>query len=264
MFDEIAMGGDLNLGAAMFYDTPVVSARNALLPMALRDKHLLADWFAAVHAGNPDKPPNRETLQYVDLRHFGPKLHIFTGKLMAAYIDKQLCEMDRLEDKDGSPEDDELYPIEPIAPYRVMDKYKVDQVFPKLTPFCRATNSKEFPLTPTTQNGWEPWSWKDKKYLIAKEPGSKLSFEFDATLGRVILYYLRSYNFGLGNLKCWIDDDMKSAQTIEGHWEEPFNIGRTTTWLTTPGKHALNCELLETTADPNGGHEFRLMAIMSI
>jgi hypothetical protein len=30
----------------------------------------------------------------------------------------------------------------------------------------------------------------------------------------------------------------------------------------TPGDHILRCELLEATADPGGGHEFRIISVM--
>lgn len=29
----------------------------------------------------------------------------------------------------------------------------------------------------------------------------------------------------------------------------------------TPGKHTLTCEVMQETSDPNGGHEFRLIAV---
>lgn len=39
----------------------------------------------------------------------------------------------------------------------------------------------------------------------------------------------------------------------------------TTTWGNlSPGKHELHCEVLEETDDPNGGHEVRLISLMSI
>lgn len=31
-----------------------------------------------------------------------------------------------------------------------------------------------------------------------------------------------------------------------------------------PGKHQLHCEILKETDDPKGGHEVRLMALMSV
>lgn len=258
MFDEIATGGDFSAGVAQYYDTPIVSTRNALLPLGFENQTRFAEWFG--REGGKEVVP--ETLKGVDLRHFGPVAHVFTGDLMSAYIDMQLCEMDKLEARMGTTDVDKLYPLPQMPPNRIMDKYVLNSVFPKLTPFCRATNSDEFPLTPVTQNGWEPWAYKDKKYLRAMEPGAKLTFEFETVVGKVSLYYLRAHNFGLGNLKCMIDDDEKTAQVIEGHWKQPYNIGQSTTWNTKPGKHVLSCEVTKETADPGGSHEFRLMAIM--
>lgn len=42
------------------------------------------------------------------------------------------------------------------------------------------------------------------------------------------------------------------------------NIGRFTTLATdlSVGQHVVQCQLLEETADPNGGHEFRVISLM--
>lgn len=44
------------------------------------------------------------------------------------------------------------------------------------------------------------------------------------------------------------------------------NIGRFTTLATNlpPGRHSVRCEVLEETADLGGGHEFRIISLMSL
>jgi hypothetical protein len=39
--------------------------------------------------------------------------------------------------------------------------------------------------------------------------------------GDIAITYLRSKTFGLGNAKCWIDDDEEHAVGFEGAWGEP-------------------------------------------
>ncbi len=43
-----------------------------------------------------------------------------------------------------------------------------------------------------------------------------------------------------------------------------FYFGRFTTIATNlpPGRHTVSCELLEETADPGGGQEFRIISVM--
>jgi len=81
--------------------------------------------------------------------------------------------------------------------------------------------SKKNPPQFLVNEGWAPWSWKDKHYLVAKQPGSKISFEVDlVAMGVVLIYYQRSRTFGLGDLKCWIDDNVDKAEIFSGYWEE--------------------------------------------
>jgi hypothetical protein len=53
LFQTMGMGGDVHLGPAQFYDVPMVSLRNALLPDVLRNDSLVADYFTWTPKG-PD------------------------------------------------------------------------------------------------------------------------------------------------------------------------------------------------------------------
>lgn len=119
-----------------------------------------------------------------------------------------------------------------------------------------------------------------QKYLIADEPGSSVSFDFETVIGSVELYYQRSKKYGLGSVFCWVDGDKDRGQRIDGYWDLQYNIvssrlppcsqltpqGRSTTLRKDlkPGKHVLHCELLKDTLDPGGGKEFRIISVMSI
>ena len=65
-----------------------------------------------------------------------------------------------------------------------------------------------------------------QNYIIADEPGSTISFKFQTAIGHVELHYLRSAIFGLGNVKCWVDESVEDAVVAEGWWKEPFNLGK--------------------------------------
>jgi hypothetical protein len=84
-------------------------------------------------------------------------------------------------------------------------------------------------------------------------------------LGIATLYFLRSWEFPLGQLKCWVDDDLATAKVSSGRWAQKMNIGQSTMWAgLSEGKHMLNCEIIQATDDPSGGHEFRLMSLMTM
>lgn len=65
-----------------------------------------------------------------------------------------------------------------------------------------------------------------QNYLVADKPGAKVSFPFSTKLGVVELHYLRSAIFGLGSVKCWVDDDVDHVEIIEGYWDLEYNIAR--------------------------------------
>lgn len=90
----------------------------------------------------------------------------------------------------------------------------------------------------------EPWNWKEKvhtlrhvdeceslsltivqKYIRATRPGSKFGIKFTSSLGSVQLHYLKSAIFGLGTLRCWVDDDVEKAMDVPGYWGHSHNIG---------------------------------------
>ncbi|WVR08401.1 hypothetical protein IAU60_005456 [Kwoniella sp. DSM 27419] len=263
MFPLTANGGDLHFGVAQFYDVPTVSIRNPLLPQVMQNLTLVRDLFHH----RVEKDDWTDPTDGIDLRHLSANGHRIMGKLATTYIDTQLCEMDRLEAglSDAEKADvDRLYPIEPLPRAPLMKKFDPIAVMPKLRPQCFSTNSKKNPLVPSAMEGWRKWNWNDKNYLVADKPGSKISFKVSTNLGQVQLYYLKSYQYGLGSVSCWIDNDKEKAVRINGYWEAPYNIGRATVVGEglSQGEHTLHCELLTETAEPKGGQEFRIISVM--
>lgn len=102
----------------------------------------------------------------------------------------------------------------------MFQKYVRGERVPPVKTSCLSTRSKKHPLKPTRQQGWTDWAWKDKTYLIAKEPGARATFEISVgPMGIVKITYLKSKTFGLGNVKCWVDDRESEARIVEGWWE---------------------------------------------
>ncbi|WOO77031.1 uncharacterized protein LOC62_01G000632 [Vanrija pseudolonga] len=262
MFEAIQTGGDLTMGVSQFYDVPTLSLRNAMLPLVPQNKSLILDWF-----NHENDHPDRETFKGVDLRHLGNIGHEIAGDMMVAYMELQVAEMDAIEAAAGPGWSiDSLYPAPALFPGLVTKKFDPALVPPgPLKPTCIATNSDKAPFEPKTQTGWRKWAWKDKKYLIADEPGAEFEFEVAVSHGTIILYYLRSREFGLGNLECDLVGEPHRRKVIKGYWDQKFNIGQSDRWDgLNPGTYNLKCTLLDQTDDPKGGKEFRLMALMTI
>lgn len=264
MFDNIQTGGDLTLGVNQFYDVPTLSLRNALLPLVPQNKSLIVDWFY-----NQSEHPDADTFQGVDLRHLSSRGHEVAGDMMVAYMELQLAQMDAAEAEAAAGAGwtiDSLYPAPALFPGFVTKKYDPAMVAPgRLVPNCVATNSDKAPFEPKHQKGWRKWAWKDKKYLIADEPGAEFEFEVAVSHGTIILYFLRSREFGLGNLECDLVGVPNRRKVIKGYWDQKFNIGQSDRWDgLKAGTYTLKCTLLDETDDPKGGKEFRLMALMTI
>ncbi|WVO17581.1 hypothetical protein L204_105278 [Cryptococcus depauperatus] len=256
-FNTVTNGGDMHQGVAQLYDLPTLSLRNALYPEVLRNSSLVDELFY-VH-------PEGE----VDTRHLSRKGHNLMGRIGAAYIDSQLCEMNQYEasiPNAASVPVDQLYPITPMPRIQLNMKYNKDLTLPPIKPQCFSMNGKKHPLVPFENKGWNKWNWKAKNYLVSSVPGSRVKFRLHPTIGNVEVHYLRSYQYKLGSVRCWVDEEVDRAIKLDGFWQEPYNIGRAATIRDdlTPGEHSLTCELLNETADPEGGKEFRLISVMSI
>ncbi|KAL7419165.1 hypothetical protein Q5752_006001 [Cryptotrichosporon argae] len=252
MFDTIMLGGDMHYGVSTFYDLPIVTLRNPVLPRILQNESLVNDWFVQ----EPDR---------VDLRHVSRLGHRVLGQLVNAYIDRQLCEMDIIEAEADTPDTDQLYPLHPIPRLLLTQKYDPQRVVPAVKPNCFTTNADKSKLVPVEQHGWREWSWQDKSYWVADEPGARFSVKFSTGLGTVRLYYQRSAEYGLGAVQCWVDDAPDRRATVDGYWDRPYSVGQEFTVRNdlAPGEHTLHCEIAEGTKDPKGGKEFRIIGVFS-
>ncbi|WVQ76532.1 hypothetical protein IAR50_006202 [Cryptococcus sp. DSM 104548] len=261
VFKTVTNGGDLRSGIAQFYDIPTLSLKNALYHQVLNNASLIPEIFTVQDDGE------------VDTRHLGLKGHSLLGRIGAAYVDTQVCEMGAFEARFDHPERmslDELYPIAPLPRMQLNQRYDPTTRLPQIAPQCFSANGHKHPLglLPSSStlgpDGWHPWESGDKKYLVSTNPGSRVEFELETRLGRIEMHYLRSKIFGLGSIKCWVNGKEGESVRLDGYWTEKLNIGRAATIKNGlgPGKHTLTCEHLKETKDPKGGKEFRLISVM--
>ncbi|ORY35911.1 hypothetical protein BCR39DRAFT_568808 [Naematelia encephala] len=248
VFHQIGLGGDMHESVSQYYDIPIISLRNAILPDILADNELVKTWFAYYGGFEP-----ADNMKNFDKRHG----HRLIGNLTSAYFDTVRCEMER----DRPAKIDTTIP--PLPRLRLTQSFDYDAVTLKIEPSCFSMNSEKHKLVPVENDGWREWNWEKKNYLIADKPGSTISFAFSVAMGKVTLSYQRSAAFGLGSINCWVDDDRASSRRVDGYWENNINVGQSLTLDgITPGSHTLHCELLEDTKDPGGGKEFRIISVM--
>ncbi|KAJ3805717.1 hypothetical protein F5876DRAFT_69563 [Lentinula aff. lateritia] len=98
MFPTITMGGDLHTAVAQYYDTPIVSVRNVLLPHILRSTEL-----------NPADTSVEDYWYYhnddgsIDLRHLGITGHRMLADLLISFTSRVACEAWREEQQQHAP-----------------------------------------------------------------------------------------------------------------------------------------------------------------
>ncbi|KAL7415144.1 hypothetical protein BDY24DRAFT_383861 [Mrakia frigida] len=171
----------------------------------------------------------------------------------------------------GSREDE----LEVVSRMSLLDHYHPSSFIPPSLPRCRSLSGtrEKLAFLSTTKgdrvengttfagegDGWFEWqSSPQKQYIITRSPGAQVTFSITVGLGDVKLWYLKSFEFGLGDARCWVDNDTQWAVRLVGKWERPHNIG----WLgviregLSPGDHLLHCVL-------EGPGEFRISSLIT-
>ncbi|KAJ3723604.1 hypothetical protein DFJ43DRAFT_648958 [Lentinula guzmanii] len=301
MFSRITMGGDLHTAVAQYYDTPIVSVRNVLLPHIFRSTELNSSdtsvedyWFHH----NADGA--------IDLRHLGVNGHRILADLLISFTSRVACE-DWHEEQAAShpdsrnefvggfawapyPEDRFENSVTPSLPnpnegqdvseyiprQSLFQKYDHTTRLLPAKPSCQiaSPNAKHplaplpYPLSTEGPDAFALWSHPknpDKIWLTGRKPGTKVAFRVrTSALGRVRVTYLRSEGYGLGSAWCWVGEEREKGQRLDGWWHLT-NIHVANTHIIAehllPGDHILSCEILKETADPGGGTEFRIVAV---
>lgn len=112
---------------------------------------------------------------------------------------------------------------------RVLDGWNPDinHIVPPFHPTCLSTRAKDsrFNLTASYSYEWDHWvhpDYPDKPYMVARNPGATIKFEMETQVGWIKMYSLKSKSFGLGTVKCWVDDDIDQSVKIEGWWDNGY------------------------------------------
>ncbi|KAK4685602.1 hypothetical protein P7C73_g4544, partial [Tremellales sp. Uapishka_1] len=321
LFPMLLTSSSLHQDVVAFYDIPSLSIRDVILPRILADPDTqLPRWFRTggdVALGD-DKVREWGGVA-VDLMHISALGHALAAGLVIRYLEARMSTMvpttwgrwtpSSMKTSPGLritdvPATSLTSPFDPLNPPLRRNPKCRSMNSPKLHSQVSGTHEAEIMaegvrglVLKEGSDGWSKWSWKEKSYLVARDPGSIASFEFitgpaevplhetplpelDETEdlitrrqssmgsfqgGSVHIAYQRSYNYGLGSVECWVDDDPVHKKRIDGWWHmRERNMGIETEIITglAEGPHTLHCELLNDTLDLQGRKEFRLFAIM--
>ncbi|BGP43285.1 hypothetical protein JCM10450v2_007435 [Rhodotorula kratochvilovae] len=279
-FEDMARGAVSNLLLSQFFDVPIISIKNFLLPHFLANPDAAPDYFTKFWNGEPD------------FRHVNIRGHNALADMISLYMHEQTCitrqeqARGRLLAKEGTP-----WPREDlwgtIPRLRATDKFSSTDRVDHIEPTCRFAASKSHPLIPASASdlgavavkgpgsfspdalgdGWQRVEWNDKAALASREVGAVVRFEVEGTTVGVSVWQWAGPPHALsheqpGQALCWIDDDVAGATIVDAYsvgvagsrW---FSIGDGLK----PGKHTASCRIA--TSSSTDGHEVRIMGIVS-
>ncbi|WVR03959.1 hypothetical protein IAU60_000958 [Kwoniella sp. DSM 27419] len=204
LFPSLLSSSAFHQGVLNFYDVPSIAIRDVLLPRLLADpKTQMPRWF---RTGDDVTLGDAKVKEYggvpVDVMHISARGHALAASLVIRYLREQ---------NDRSAPPSRYRPLSRLAysyfrrpPLRILDvpstsltgKFNPYQRDLKHTPVCRSENSPRLHgavssahedlshgesqgLTLSPQShGWTRYAFKEKRYLIAKDPGAVAEFEF--------------------------------------------------------------------------------------
>lgn len=213
-------GMDVELTVANYYDVPMISMRNAVFTPAQEKESLRHHLWG----------------DEMDGTHLVLKGHQVLANLVSSYLAQQKCFMDN--GRELSAASDPLWinendiPLQPI--YGSYNPDKPTSRAPLIQPKCDSIDSQRHPLVPSSSTDWEKWVQpggkmgdpnQHKSYWRSSKPGAQISFQVETTIGDIMIYYLRSKSYGLGDAKCWIDDASNKAVKIVSYWPYDYTVG---------------------------------------
>jgi len=203
------------------------------------------------------------------------------GELLASYTQRQLCAIAQRDTIDASTlHGSSLAAQLPLDmssfPTQSMFGGADDPPAPVLNPFCSSTRNERNLLIPTFNDGrWSNYTWIPpngnkaymKSYIVPSEPGALIGFTVPVRggLGRVRVQYLRSWEYGLGIARCWLDDLKTKAVNLDGYWTHKVNVAAFMVIATgvSSGDHMIWCEMTGHSTSPDKKTGFRIMAVDS-
>jgi hypothetical protein len=241
--NEYLDGQESHLPISNYYDLPHISMKNALYDHLNRH------------------PDDLRFKLYNDGHHLSDWGHQLLSDLISHYVERQMCAMS---DTVQPPLLDNYSYNESIPKYDMFTHRWEQDKFRELEPYCHTFADQSY--SPKELDGWKFWNWQNEKYyVVADQPGSKITFEVQANQGVVYLYLLRSQKYQLGNIWCWIGEDKDKGRELEGYWNKWYSVGVMTPVAEglSQGQHLLHCELMNKTSNPDGGTNFRILAVAS-
>ncbi|WWD16677.1 hypothetical protein CI109_101107 [Kwoniella shandongensis] len=200
LFPSLLSSSTFHQDVLSFYDVPSVAIRDVLVPRLLADpERQMPRWFRTGEDVAMGDPKVREYGGIaVDVMHISAIGHALTAGLVIRYLQDQLDMSEPVTSKVSkhiSGHRPTLRVLE-VPATSLTGQFNPFEPDAKHAPVCRSENSakvhgtvsslvddfesgevKGLPLAEGS-HGWSKWAWKEKRYLIAREPGAIALFDF--------------------------------------------------------------------------------------
>ncbi|RSH94515.1 hypothetical protein EHS25_004318 [Saitozyma podzolica] len=205
LFPSLISASALHQDVAAFYDIPSISLRDILMRRILADPHTqLPKWF---RTGEDVAMGDAKVREWggvpVDLMHISALGHSLAAGLVIRYIEEQMKHplitpssvWGRWSGSHRKPSVRILdvpsagltLPFDPLHPVHRQPQVCRSMNSPKLHGSVSKLHENPFGggspgVVPSEgSNGWTLWSWKEKRYLVARTPGAHFAFDFVTT-----------------------------------------------------------------------------------
>ncbi|WVQ79025.1 hypothetical protein IAT38_001117 [Cryptococcus sp. DSM 104549] len=203
LFPSLVSSSTFHSDVLSFYDVPSIAVRDVLIPRILADpEKQMPRWFRTGDDVAMGDPKVREWGGVaVDVMHISGLGHGLAAGLVIRYLQdqierstpSQLSALGRF--ASGSLRRPTLRILD-VPATSLTGQFNPSQRDMKHAPVCRSENSGILHGAVSTlednfeqgefrglvladgSSGWTQWSWKEKRYLIAREPGSTANFDF--------------------------------------------------------------------------------------
>lgn len=219
--DRQLQGMDNELVVANYYDVPLISLRNALFESIQHNASLAHLLYG----------------EQMDETHLVKNGHDVLANLTISYLAQQRCIATsnpslHMASESIWPAISDDVPLQPIYGHYKPNTQTVKAPAPY--PKCDSVDSPKHPLVPISHEGWEKWFQQggkmgdprtQKSYWRSSTPGARIAFDIETTLGDVIVYFLRSQSYNLGDAICWVDQARNKAKSISSYWKSEWTVG---------------------------------------
>ncbi|GAA5957119.1 hypothetical protein JCM21900_003103 [Sporobolomyces salmonicolor] len=292
MFDDLARGAMSTLITSQFFDVPVISIRNFLIPHVILHREAAETIFGLDWLGGRD------------YRHISEVGHAAMADMLSLFVRKEVCETQRRQiappppvaPASGWPLAEDLGKVPPLA---LWSSWLHPAPLLPISPLCQTAITPLSLLKPISHSPeFKLAEWNDKAAWASSTPGSQIRFSFKGT--KVGIFIWASAGKGKdetsrdkkvrrreapGTALCWIEEHaLDEAEWNEryggaegaaaapetrswemnSHWPERSASGAEFIELTEglqPGDHVLACEVSARTS--SGGHKFRIQGLAS-